>query len=72
MMRAAAPRSHHWIVRHRQGIAAKQEPLDRVRRAALLGDWLDQNARVVATIAGESQAETLRRSLAPSGVKPAP
>jgi len=44
----------HWIGRYRQGIAPMQEPLDRVGRAAMLGDWLDQNAARVATIvAGE-------------------
>jgi len=44
----------HWIGRYRQGIAPKQEPLDRVGRAAMLGDWLDVNAaRVAAIVAGE-------------------
>jgi homoserine kinase type II len=44
----------HWIGRYRQGIAPKQDPLDRVGRAAKLGEWLDQNAARVATIvAGE-------------------
>ena len=43
----------HWIGRYRQGIAPKQEPLDRVGRAVMLGDWLDLHAaRVAATAAG--------------------
>jgi Ser/Thr protein kinase RdoA (MazF antagonist) len=43
----------HWIGRYRQGIAAKQEPLDRIGRALMLATWLDENAaRVAATVAG--------------------
>ena len=43
----------HWIGRYRQGIAAIQEPLDRVGRAVMLADWLDENAaRVAATVIG--------------------
>ena len=43
----------HWIGRYRQGIAPKQEPLDRVDRAVMLADWLDENAaRVAATVIG--------------------
>jgi homoserine kinase type II len=43
----------HWIGRYRQGIAPKQEPLDRVGGALMLGAWLDDNAaRVAATVAG--------------------
>jgi Ser/Thr protein kinase RdoA (MazF antagonist) len=43
----------HWIGRYRQGIAPKQEALDRVGRALMLGTWLDDNAaRVAATVAG--------------------
>ena len=43
----------HWIGHYRQGIALKQEPLDRVGRAAMLDQWLDENAaRVAAIVAG--------------------
>ena len=43
----------HWIGRHRQGLAPRQEPLDRVARGAVLARWLDLNAaRVAATVAG--------------------
>jgi homoserine kinase type II len=43
----------HWIGRYRQGIATKQEPLDRVGRAAMLDGWLEVNAaRVAAVVAG--------------------
>lgn len=43
----------HWIGRHRQGIAPRQEPLDRIARGAMLTRWLDLNAaRVAATVAG--------------------
>jgi homoserine kinase type II len=44
----------HWIGRYFQGIAPKQEPLDRVDRAAMLTTWLDANAaRVAAAVAGD-------------------
>jgi homoserine kinase type II len=44
----------HWIGRYRQGIAPKREPLERVGRAAMLGDWLDANAaRAAAVVAGD-------------------
>lgn len=43
----------HWIGRYRQGIASKQEPLDRAGRAVVLADWLDENAvRVAAAVVG--------------------
>ena len=47
----------HWIGRYRQGIAPKQEPLDRVGRAVMLADWLDENAaRVATTVIGGFKA----------------
>lgn len=43
----------HWIGRYRQGIAPRQEPVDRIARGAMLARWLDLNAaRVAATVAG--------------------
>jgi homoserine kinase type II len=41
----------HWIGRYRQGIAPKQEPLDRIGRAAILQEWLEANAARVAVVA---------------------
>ena len=41
----------HWIGRFRQGIATRQEPLDRIGRGALLTEWLDANAALVAVLA---------------------
>jgi len=44
----------HWIGRYRQGIAPRQEPLDRVARGAKLQEWLEANAaRVVVVASGE-------------------
>ena len=41
----------HWIGRFRQGIAPKQEPLDRIGRSAMLTEWLDVNAARLALLA---------------------
>jgi homoserine kinase type II len=41
----------HWIGRFRQGIAPRQEPLDRVGRGAMLAEWLDINAARLALLA---------------------
>jgi len=44
----------HWIGRHRQGIATRDAPVERIDRGAMLARWLDTNApRLVATITGE-------------------
>jgi Ser/Thr protein kinase RdoA (MazF antagonist) len=40
----------HWIGRFRQGIASRQEPLDRIARGATLTEWLDVNAPRVAVL----------------------
>jgi homoserine kinase type II len=54
MRRRAAFGLIHWIGRYRQGIAPKQEPLDRIGRAAILTNWLDANAaRVAVVVSGE-------------------
>jgi len=41
----------HWIGRFRQGVASRQEPIDRIDRAAMLSRWLDVHAVRVASIA---------------------
>jgi homoserine kinase type II len=47
----------HWIGRHRQGIASRQEPIDRIDRGAALATWLDENAmRLAMTAAGAGAA----------------
>jgi homoserine kinase type II len=51
MRRRAAFGLVHWLGRYRQGLAAKQEPLDRVARSAMLAAWLDVEAARVATVA---------------------
>jgi homoserine kinase type II len=51
MRRRAAFGLIHWLGRYRQGLAPKQEPLDRIRRSAMLTAWLDEHAARVATIA---------------------
>jgi Ser/Thr protein kinase RdoA (MazF antagonist) len=44
----------HWIGRWRAGLCGPDEPLARVERNAVLGEWLDANApRVVLAVAGE-------------------
>ena len=53
MRRRSAIGIIHWIGRFRQGIAPRQEPLDRIVRGAMLTTWLDVNAaRVATTVAG--------------------
>ena len=43
----------HWIGRHRQGLASRQDALDRIARGAVLAAWLERSAvRVAATVAG--------------------
>jgi Ser/Thr protein kinase RdoA (MazF antagonist) len=47
----------HWIGRYRQGIASRQEPIDRIDRGAALAAWLDANAmRLALTTAGATGA----------------
>ncbi|MDQ2952477.1 MAG: phosphotransferase, partial [Chloroflexota bacterium] len=53
MRRRSAIGIIHWIGRHRQGLASRQDAVDRVARGAVLTRWLDLNAaRVAATVAG--------------------
>ena len=47
----------HWIGRHRQGIASRQDPIDRIDRGAALAAWLEENAiRLAMTVAGAAGA----------------
>lgn len=53
----------HWMGRFRQGIATRQDPIDRIDRGAMLSRWLEDNAvRVAATAAGVTDARSPRRS----------
>lgn len=53
----------HWIGRVRQGIASRQEPIDRIDRGTMLARWLDVNAvRVAATAAGVADARSRSKS----------
>jgi homoserine kinase type II len=46
----------HWIGRYRHGIAARQDPVDRIDRGAALATWLDENAtRLALVAAGETR-----------------
>lgn len=51
MLRRAAFGLVHWIGRWRQGIAPRDEPLQRVERSTLFVDWLDANAARIALVA---------------------
>ena len=53
MRRRSAVGIIHWIGRYRQGVASRQDALDRIARGAPLTRWLERNAaRVAATAAG--------------------
>jgi len=53
----------HWIGRVRQGIATRQEPIDRIDRGAMLSRWLDANGvRLAATAAGVVDARSPREA----------
>lgn len=56
MLRRAAFGLVHWIGRWRQGIAPRDEPVERVERSTRFAQWLDGNAaRVALTAAGEAK-----------------